>query len=90
MECCYLSQEVIYRNEEELKAKVDYEFSHRFNHTLHAYIDISDDLIAGTLLSQIMFWFSETKDKKRKIRIYKDGNYWLAKGREELREVWFI
>ena len=70
-------------NEEELKAKVDYEFSHRFNHTLHAYIDISDDLIAGTLLSQIMFWFSETKDKKRKIRIYKDGNYWLAKGREE-------
>ena len=51
-------------NEEELKAKVDYEFSHRFNHTLHAYIDISDDLIAGTLLSQIMFWFSETKDKK--------------------------
>ena len=33
-------------NEEELKAKVDYEFSHRFNHTLHAYIDISDDLIA--------------------------------------------
>ena len=70
-------------NKEELKAKVDYEFSHRFNHTLHAYIDISDDLIAGTLLSQIMFWFSETKDKKRKIRIYKDGNYWLAKGREE-------
>lgn len=70
-------------NAEELKAKVDYEFSHRFNHTLHAYIDISEDLIAGTLLSQIMFWFSETKDKKRKIRIYKDGNYWLAKGREE-------
>ena len=68
---------------EEVKAKVDYEFSHRFNHTLHAYIDISEDLIAGTLLSQIMYWFSKDKSGNRKVKIYKDGYYWLAKGRND-------
>lgn len=68
---------------EEVKAKVDYEFSHRFNHTLHAYIDISEDLIAGTLLSQIMYWFSKDKSGNRKVKIYKDGYYWLAKSRND-------
>ena len=68
---------------EEVKAKVDYEFSHRFNHTLHAYIDIAGDLIAGTLLSQIMYWFSKDKSGNRKVKIYKDGYYWLAKGRND-------
>lgn len=68
---------------EEVKAKVDYEFSHRFNHTLHAYIDIAGDLIAGTLLSQIMYWFSKDKSGNRKVKIYKDGYYWIAKGRND-------
>lgn len=68
---------------EEISVKVDYEFSHRFNHTLHAYIDISGDLIAGTLLSQIMYWFSKDKSGNRKVKIYKDGYYWLAKGRND-------
>ena len=68
---------------EEIESKVDYEFSHRYNHTLHAYIDISGDLIAGTLLSQIMYWFSNDKNGKSKIRIYKDGFFWLAKGRND-------
>lgn len=68
---------------EEIKVKLDYEFSHRFNHTLHAYIDISEDLIAGTLLSQIMYWFSRDKSGNRKVKIYKDGYYWLAKSRND-------
>lgn len=68
---------------EEISVKVDYEFSHRFNHTLHAYIDIAGDLIAGTLLSQIMYWFSKDKSGNRKVKIYKDGYYWLAKGRND-------
>lgn len=71
--------------QEELQTKVGYIFSNSFNHTQHAYIDISGDLVAGTLLSQIMYWFSLDRNKKSKIRIFKDGNYWLAKGRED----WF-
>ena len=69
--------------EKELETRVNYEFAHRFNHTLHAYIDIAEDLIAGTLLSQIMYWFSEDKDKKTRVRVKKNGEYWRAKGREE-------
>lgn len=71
---------------EELQSRVDYIFANSFNHTQHAYIDIAGDLIAGTLLSQIMYWFSLDKNKKSKIRIFKDGNYWLAKGREDWYE----
>ena len=69
----------------ETSLKVDYIFAHSFNHTLHAYIDITGDLIAGTLLSQILYWFSKTKDGKSRVRVFKEGKYWLAKGREE----WF-
>ena len=71
------------KNIEEITAKVDYEFSHRYNHTLHAYIDISEDLVAGTLLSQIMYWFSDDKSGNRKVKVYKEGYYWLAKGRND-------
>lgn len=69
-------------SQEDIKAKVEYLSSHRCNHTLHKYIDISGDLIAGTLLSQIMYWFS-TKNGKSKVSIYRDGHYWLAKRRED-------
>ena len=68
---------------EEITAKVDYAFSHRYNHTLHAYIDISEDLVAGTLLSQIMYWFSDDKNGNRKVKVYKEGYFWLAKGRND-------
>lgn len=72
--------------QEELQSKINYIFANSFNHTQHAYIDIAGDLIAGTLLSQIMYWFSLDKNKKSKIRIFKDGNYWLAKSREDWYE----
>lgn len=71
---------------EEVKSKVEYEFSHRYNYTLHAYIDIAGDLISGTLLSQIMYWFSDNKSGKKRVRVFKDGYYWLAKGRDEWME----
>lgn len=71
---------------DEIITKVDYEFSHRYNHTLHAYIDIAGDLIAGTLLSQIMYWFSDDKNGRKRVRVNKDGYYWLAKGRDEWME----
>lgn len=70
----------------DIDAKVEYIFSHKFNHTLHAYIDIAGDLIAGTLLSQIMYWFSESANKGIRTGIYKDGYYWIARRREDWME----
>lgn len=67
----------------EIANKVDYEFSHRFNHTLHAYIDITGNLIEGTLLSQILYWFSGDKNNRIRARIKRNGEYWIAKRRDE-------
>lgn len=41
------------------------------------------DLIAGLLLSQIIFWFLPDKDGASKIRIIKDGRKWIAKSRHD-------
>lgn len=54
-----------------------------FNHTEHIYIDICDDLVAGTLLSQILYWFKPSSNGKMKVRAFHGGEYWLAKSREE-------
>ena len=54
-----------------------------FNHTEHIYIDICGDLVAGTLLSQIIYWFKPSSDGKMKVRVFHDGKYWLAKSRDE-------
>ena len=67
----------------EIANKVDYEFSHKFNHTLHAYIDITGNLIEGTLLSQILYWFSDDKNNRIRARIKRNGEYWIAKRRDE-------
>lgn len=67
----------------EIANKVDYNFSHKFNHTLHAYIDITGNLIEGTLLSQILYWFSNDKNDRIRARIKRNGKYWIAKRRDE-------
>ena len=49
------------------------------------YIDIAgEDLIAGILLSQILFWFLPDHDGKHKSCLESDvnGKYWLVKKRE--------
>lgn len=69
--------------EEEVRRKVEYAYAHEFNHTLHCYIDITGDLIAGTLLSQILYWFSPNKSGQSRLRVVKDGRRWLAKSRNE-------
>lgn len=51
----------------------------RFNHSYHSLIDICDDYVAGSILSQILYWFSPTPDGKPRVRIERDGYYWLAK-----------
>lgn len=69
--------------EEIIKTRVEFLVSARCNHTQHMYIDITDDLIQGTLLARILYWFAETKDHKSKVRIFKDGFFWIAKQRKD-------
>lgn len=47
------------------------------------YIDICGDLIAGILLGQIVFWNMPNEHGNSKLRVYKEGELWLAKGRTD-------
>lgn len=69
--------------QEEIQARIDFLSSVKCNHTPHKYIDITGDLIQGTLLARIMYWFEEGKNKKTKVRIFKDGYFWIAKQRRD-------
>lgn len=50
-----------------------------------AYIDAAGgDLVAGILLSQIIYWHLPKKDTgESKLRVFQDGNFWIAKGRDD-------
>jgi len=47
------------------------------------YIDVAGDLVAGVLLSQIIFWFLPGRDGESKLRVEHDGRMWLAKERTD-------
>lgn len=47
------------------------------------YVDMTGDLIAGLLLSQIVYWHLPDKKGQSKLRVYKDGFYWIAKQRDD-------
>lgn len=48
------------------------------------YCDIAQDLVAGIVLSQIIYWhLPSKKDDHTKLRVERDGHYWLVKTREE-------
>lgn len=47
------------------------------------YIDLVDDLVTGVLLSQIVYWYLPNKSGESKLRVQKEGNYWIAKKRED-------
>ena len=48
------------------------------------YIDIAEDLVAGLLLSQIIYWhLPSKKDGMTRLRVKKDDKLWLAKSRED-------
>lgn len=48
------------------------------------YIDIADgNIIAGLLLSQIIYWHLPNKRGGTKLRVKKEGKLWLAKGRND-------
>jgi hypothetical protein len=51
------------------------------------YVDMADDLVTGVLLSQIVYWYLPSKkDGRSKLRVYKDGHYWIAKARKDWRD----
>lgn len=77
----FLMQKQYTQSELNMRAKAYYD--NHFNHVHHAHIDIAGDLVAGTLLSRIMWWFAPTPDGKTKLRVFKDGHWWLAKNRED-------
>lgn len=68
---------------QEALSMAEYAFSHEISVSVKAHIDITDDLIAGNLLSQIMYWFSPDKNGNSKIRVRKKDGYWLAKSRRD-------
>lgn len=70
-------------SEDEIEEKVKFLSSSRCNHTYHKYVDITGDLIEGTLLSRILYWFAPDKNNKSKVRIFKDGYFWIAKQRKD-------
>lgn len=47
------------------------------------YIDMADDLVAGVLLSQIIYWHLPDQHGKSKLRVKHEGHYWIAKQRAE-------
>ncbi|PFJ14745.1 replication protein [Bacillus cereus] len=51
-----------------------------------AYVDITEDLIAGILLGQIVYWYMPNEQGKSKLRVKKNGEFWLAKSREDWKE----
>lgn len=47
------------------------------------FIDLTEDLIAGLLLSQIFYWHGENTEGKTRISYQRDGKTWLVKQRGE-------
>ena len=47
------------------------------------YVDIVNDLIAGLLLSQIIYWYLPGKNGKSKLRVKKNGRFCISKARYE-------
>jgi len=50
------------------------------------YVDMTDDLLAGLLLSQIIYWYLPNKTGDSKLRVKKEGIYWIAKSHDEWYE----
>jgi hypothetical protein len=51
------------------------------------YVDMADDLIAGLLLSQIVYWHLPSKESgNSKMKVEREGELWIAKGREDWHE----
>lgn len=47
------------------------------------YVDLAGDLVAGLVLSQIVYWYLPDKNGQTKLRVSHDGKLWIAKARSE-------
>jgi len=50
------------------------------------YVDITGDLVAGLLLSQVIYWFLPGEGGKSKLRVERDGRMWLCKSRFDWKD----
>lgn len=48
-----------------------------------AYVDMAGDLVAGIVLSQIVYWHLPARDGGSRLQVRRDGRLWLAKGRAD-------
>jgi hypothetical protein len=48
-----------------------------------AYVDMAGDVIAGLMLSQIVYWYLPGQAGKTKLRVERDSHLWLVKSRDE-------
>lgn len=49
------------------------------------YFDIVQDINAALLMSQIHYWYMPDKNGGSKLKVYRNGSFWLAKSHDE----WF-
>jgi hypothetical protein len=47
------------------------------------YIDMAGDLVAGIVLSQIVYWHLPNRDGHARLQVEREGKLWLAKGRAD-------
>ena len=48
--------------------------------TKRVYVDINEGrLIDGTIFGRIMYWHGISKKGQQRLRVFKDGHYWLVK-----------
>lgn len=48
-----------------------------------AYVDMAGDLVAGLVLSQIIYWHLPGRNNVTKLRVEQDGKHWVARNRKE-------
>jgi len=47
------------------------------------YIDMAGDVLAGLMLSQIVYWYLPDKYGRSKLRVKKGEHFWIAKKHED-------
>lgn len=70
-------------NEEEARALALNAFAQEVTVLHKPYVDMTGDLIAGLLFSQIMYWCMPNNEGKTRLRVKHENVLWLAKTRED-------
>jgi hypothetical protein len=47
------------------------------------YVDMAGDLVAGIVLSQIVYWHLPSREGKARLQVEREGQLWLAKARTD-------